>query len=47
MVPDYPYLPDSVLKAGLQRLKQTHVSDEGLQEGTGLKKSMKLSRPAR
>ena len=30
MVPDYPYLPDSVLKAGLQRLKQTHISDEGL-----------------
>lgn len=27
---DYPYLPDAVLKANLQRLKQTLVSDKGL-----------------
>ena len=27
---DYPYLPDAVLKANLQRLKQTLASDEEL-----------------
>ena len=27
---DYPYLPDAVLKANLQRLKQTLAADEGL-----------------
>ncbi len=27
---DYPYLPDAVLKANLQRLKRTLASDEEL-----------------
>ena len=27
---DYPYLPDAVLKANLQRLKQTFASDDEL-----------------
>ena len=27
---DYPYLPDAVLKANLQRLKQTLAADENL-----------------
>ena len=33
---DYPYLPDSVLKANLQRLKQTLVSDKALAGYTDL-----------
>lgn len=33
---DYPYLPDSVLKANLQRLKQTLASDKELAGYTDL-----------